>query len=298
MDHRVLLSNYLSNLEVELITAHHNVCAPDWSDIDYTPDYSKFYFICEGEGWLKIGDQEYYPRPGELFLMPEGVNQSYSVISDRPFEKYWCHFTAHVGGINLFKLLNLNPRCMPVQSERLAQVFGELVEYANSDAVYAKLLAKSKLMELIACYMMSLNVEAEPLSFKNNGAIDKLANVLAYIDEHLTANVTVEELADIAYMHPNSFIRVFKQYAGMPPIQYVTHKKIEKAKQLLATTTCSVSEVAQRLGFNDTFYFSKQFKKHAGSAPTDYRRQVHGDSQKKTETVRDESNPSVEGINA
>ncbi len=298
MDRRVLLSNYLSNLEVELITAHHNVCAPDWSDIDYTPDYSKFYFICEGEGWLKIGDREYYPRPGELFLMPEGVNQSYSVINDRPFEKYWCHFTAHVGGINLFKLLDLNPRCMPVQPERLAEIFAELVEHANSDAVCAKLLAKSKLMELIACYVTSLNVEAEKVVFKNGSPIDKLTEVLAYIDEHLARNFTVEELADIAYMHPNSFIRMFKQYAGMPPIQYVTHKKIEKAKQLLTTTNSSVAEVAQRMGFNDTFYFSKQFKKHAGSTPTDYRKQASGDKQKREESVPDVSNGSAEGINA
>ncbi|OWA34915.1 AraC family transcriptional regulator [Saccharibacillus sp. O16] len=298
MDHRMRLSNYLSNLEVELITAHHNVCAPDWSDMDYTPDYSKFYFICEGEGWLKIGDQEYYPQPGELFLMPEGTHQSYSVISDRPFEKYWCHFTAHVGGINLFKLLDLNPRCMPVQSERLAQVFGELVEYANSDTIYAKLLAKSKLMELIVCYLMSLNVEQEPVVLRTHASADRLTQVLDYIDDHFAENITVEALADRAYMHPNSFIRVFKQYAGMPPIQYVTHKKMEKAKQLLATTSHSISEVAQQLGFNDTFYFSKQFKKHAGLSPSDYRRQRLGDSQKRIESAKNESSASIEGINA
>lgn len=274
MDNRMLLSNVLANLEVELITANHNLCAPDWRDLNYTPDYSKFYLICEGEGWLQIGGKEYYPQPGELFLMPEGVEQSYSFISERPFYKYWCHFTAQVGGINLFKLLDLNPQCAPRQPELLTNVFQELVKYSGSDAVYAKLLAKSKLMELIACYVMDLEIDAEHMSFKHTSTVNKLSEVLDYIDEHIARNMTVEELAGIVYMHPNSFIRLFKQYAGMPPIQYITHKKIEKAKQSLALTALSVTEISEQLGFNDMFYFSKQFKKHAGVTPTDYRRQV------------------------
>lgn len=273
MNNRTLLSNYLANLEVELITADHNLCSTDWRDLDYTPDYSKFYYICEGEGWLKIGDAEYYPQPGELFLMPEGVEQSYSFISERPFQKYWCHFTARVDGINLFKLLDLNPRCMPRQPERLKPVFRDLVTYANSDTVYSRLLAKSKLMELVGYYLMDLNVDADKISFKNGAAVNRLTKVLDYIDEHITQNTGIEELANIAHMHPNSFIRLFKQYAGMPPIQYITHKKIEKAKQSLAMTELSVTEISDLLGFNDMFYFSKQFKKHAGVTPTDYRRQ-------------------------
>jgi len=274
MDNRTLLSNVLANLEVDLITADHNLCAPDWRDLNYTPDYSKFYWICEGEGWLRIGGKEYYPRPGELFLMPEGVEQSYSFISERPFRKYWCHFTAQVGGINLFKLLDLNPRCAPQQPELLTKVFSEIVNHSGSDAVYAKLLAKSKLMELIACYLMNLKLDADSVSFKQTPTVNKLAEVLDYIDEHIAQNMTVEELAGIVYMHPNSFIRLFKQYAGMPPIQYITHKKIEKAKQSLALTGLSVTEISEQLGFNDMFYFSKQFKKHAGATPTDYRRQT------------------------
>ncbi|MDG0791526.1 AraC family transcriptional regulator [Cohnella ginsengisoli] len=56
--------------------------------------HNKFYFITDGEGWLKIGDRELYPKPGRLALMPEGVLQSYPAIYDKPYTKYWCHFTA------------------------------------------------------------------------------------------------------------------------------------------------------------------------------------------------------------
>lgn len=60
------------------------------------------------------------------------------------------------------------------------------------------------------------------------------------------------------------------------PHQYITRQKIEKAKDLLAATSGSVSEIADQLGFGDLFYFSRQFKKHAGLAPTEFRKQETG----------------------
>lgn len=269
MNNHALLTNYLSNLKVDLFMADYNLCSTNWRDIDYTPDYSKFYFICEGEGWLKIGDREYYPKPGELFLMPEGVKQSYSYISDRPFQKYWCHFSAKVGDINLFRMLEMSHVCRVADPNVIQEIFSSLTDHMKSDAVYAHLLAKSKLMEIFSYYVMNINVDE--IIFKNLSSIEKLSKILAYIDSHIEHNITIHELAEIAYMHPNYFIRLFKQQIGVPPIQYIARKKIEKAKELLISTQASVGEIAHDLGFSDLYYFSKQFKKNVGLTPSEYR---------------------------
>jgi len=269
MDNQALLTNYLSNLKVDLFMADYNLCGLDWRDIDYTPDYSKFYFICAGEGWLKIGDQEYYPKPGQLFLMPEGVKQSYSCISAQPFEKYWCHFSAKVGDINLFKMIELSHVCRDIDPQVIQQIFSSLTNHMKSDAVYAQLLAKSKLMELFSYFIM--NTDVDDVIFRNLASVEKLTNILAYIDAHIEQNLTIHELAEMAYMHPNYFIRLFKQQIGVPPIQYITRKKIAKAKELLRSTQSTVGEIAQDLGFSDLYYFSKQFKKNVGLSPSDFR---------------------------
>lgn len=269
MNNHALLTNYLSNLKVDLFMADYNLCSTNWRDIDYTPDYSKFYFICEGEGWLKIGDREYYPKPGELFLMPEGVKQSYSYISDRPFQKYWCHFSAKVGDINLFRMLEMSHVCRVADPDVIQEIFSSLTDHMKSDAVYAHLLAKSKLMEIFSYFIMNINVDE--IIFKNLTSIEKLSKILAYIDSHIEYNITVHELAEIAYMHPNYFIRLFKQQIGVPPIQYIARKKIEKAKELLISTQASVGEIAHDLGFSDLYYFSKQFKKNVGLTPSEFR---------------------------
>lgn len=270
MDTNALIASVLANLKLDLIVADYNECSVHWKDLDYTPDYSKFYYIIDGEGWLKIGDQEYYPQPGELILMPEGVQQSYACISERPFLKYWCHFSAKVGELNLFRILEPVHVCVPENSAAVQAVFRELTRSARSDAVYAPLLARSKLMELFAQYLM--NLKLDELSCKKLGAARKLTAVLDYIAEHIEQNITVHQLAEIAHMHPNYFMRLFKQQLGIPPIQYITRHKIDKAKELLVTTPASVSEIAVQLGFGDLFHFSRQFKKHAGLTPTEFRK--------------------------
>ncbi|MEK4516811.1 helix-turn-helix domain-containing protein [Paenibacillus sp. FSL H8-0122] len=274
MDSHNLLTSYLANLKVDLIVADYNECSMDWKDLDYTPDYSKFYYIIGGEGWLKIGDKEYYPKPGELILMPEGVRQSYACISERPFLKYWCHFSAKVGQMNLFRVLELSHVCLPENSAAVEAAFKGITDSARSDAVYAPLLARSKLLELMSYYLM--NLKLDELSYKNLGAARKLTAVLDYIAENIEQNMSIHDLAEIAYMHPNYFMRLFKQQIGVPPIQYITRQKIEKAKELLTTTSGSVSAIADQLGFGDLFYFSKQFKKHAGLTPTEFRKQKSG----------------------
>jgi AraC family transcriptional regulator of arabinose operon len=271
MDHHALLTSYLAHLKVELLMADYNQCTTQWKDLDYTPDYSKFYYICGGEGWLKIGDKEYYPEPGELILMPEGVKQSYSCISERPFLKYWCHFSAKVGEINLFRILELSHVCIPENPAAVEAVFQEIAGSAKPDAVYAPLLAKGKLLELFSHYIM--NLKLDEISYKNLGSARKLTAILEYMAANIEHNITIHDLAEIAHMHPNYFIRLFKQQIGVPPIQYITRLKIDRAKVLLAATSGSVSEIADQLGFGDLFYFSKQFKKHTGLTPTEFRKQ-------------------------
>ncbi|WP_369698838.1 AraC family ligand binding domain-containing protein [Paenibacillus pedocola] len=99
----------------------------DWRELDYIPDYNKFYFIQDGEGWLKIGDSEFSPTPGQWFLMPQGVQQSYSYTTETRFTKYWSHFSAKVGQNNLFDLLQTPYYINDTGSTEPARLFNDLL---------------------------------------------------------------------------------------------------------------------------------------------------------------------------
>jgi AraC family transcriptional regulator of arabinose operon len=144
------LKNYLSHLKVNLVVAAYTHCPVYWRDIDYIPDYNKFYFICDGEGWLKIGEQEFYPKPGQLFFMPAGIKQSYSTISDDTFTKYWCHFTAKIGDVNIYNFIKFPFFIDVVNKKEITNLFLKLISYYDSKELTSPLYAQAILIELFA----------------------------------------------------------------------------------------------------------------------------------------------------
>jgi len=241
----------------------------DWSEFSYTPEYNKFYFICEGEGLIKIGDEEFYPQKGQLILMPAGVLQSYSTINKNTFKKYWCHFTAKIGDINIFDFMEV-PYIIKVDDiDKLKNLFEELIALQENQTLFTLLKEKAILIEILAYYLEKAKVEN--FRFSKFSSIEKLNNVLKYIQDHISENITVEALANFVHFHPNYFTHIFKKYMGIPPIQYIIKIRFERAKYLLKTTELQINEIAIKTGFCDVFYFSKSFKNYSGYSPSDFR---------------------------
>jgi AraC family transcriptional regulator len=98
--------------------------------------------------------------------------------------------------------------------------------------------------------------------------------VIAYIEEHLTERIPLTTLAQFAQLSPHYFCRAFKHSLGMPPHRYQTNRRIERAKEMLANSTLSTTEIGVTLGFSDASSFATAFRKAADVTPRTYRRNV------------------------
>ena len=85
--------------------------------------------------------------------------------------------------------------------------------------------------------------------------------------------LSIKEVAELCDVSEIYFRRLFKEYAGVSPIEYRMHTKIEKAKKYLQYDQMNTDEISALLGFTDPSYFCRQFKKHTGMTPTEYRQQ-------------------------
>jgi AraC-like DNA-binding protein len=268
-DKKLLIQNYLVNLQVNVIEAEYTKCWSTWREINYTPSYNKFYFICDGCGWLQIDGHDFYPEPGQFFLMPAGTLQSYSAINNNPFLKYWCHFTATVGERNLFDIIKPPYYFQVKDSFLLESLFKELIEAMKSRDITAPLKVKSSMLQIISYYIensLDLNsVLSESLTS------ERIGTVINYINTHLSEHITVESLAGQLHFHPNYFSRFFKSYLGVSPMQYLHRVRMQKAKELLKQTDLPVTVIAEQTGFKDLFYFSNTFKNYSGYSPSEYR---------------------------
>ena len=92
-----------------------------------------------------------------------------------------------------------------------------------------------------------------------------------FIDDNFEKNLTLDDLAGEAFLSKFHFTRLFKQYYGKTPYQYLTDVRISNAKKLLSAGH-TVTETCYQLGFNSLSSFSALFKRLGGSAPTEYQR--------------------------
>jgi AraC family transcriptional regulator len=96
--------------------------------------------------------------------------------------------------------------------------------------------------------------------------------VCDYIEENLAEDVTLSDVAGLARLSPSHFCRAFKRTLGMPPHHYQIHRRIERAKTLLADPARSVTEIALDCGFNFPGNFATAFHKATGMTPSAFRR--------------------------
>lgn len=94
------------------------------------------------------------------------------------------------------------------------------------------------------------------------------------IQENLSNDLTVANLAAEVYVTPNYLSRLFKRMTGEGCNEYIIGKRIEKAKALLENTTLKAGEIATLVGYHDINYFSMAFKKHNNVSPTKYRSRI------------------------
>lgn len=100
----------------------------------------------------------------------------------------------------------------------------------------------------------------------------RLKRVLTCIEARLAERIHVCDLAREANMSAFHFSRMFKRATGHSPHQYVTVQRIERAKQLLATTSTPIGEIARAVGFKTQAHFTGVFAQHAGTTPKAYRK--------------------------
>ena len=107
----------------------------------------------------------------------------------------------------------------------------------------------------------------------NSGA-GIVRQAIKYMMDNLNSELTVADIAFSVNISPSHLSHLFKQETGMAPIDYLTGLRLEKAKELLCSLDLSISEIAERCGYEDPSHFSRVFKKAQGIPPSVYRRQA------------------------
>jgi AraC family transcriptional regulator len=136
-------------------------------------------------------------------------------------------------------------------------------------------LAAESLANLLAVHLIRHVLAPRQPEHGRDGALPRgrLRAVVEYVEEHLDAGPSLEQMAAVAHLSVYHFARQFKAATGLPPHQYVIARRVERARHLLqGGTNLSLAEVAADVGFSDQSQFSHHFKRLVGVTPGQFRK--------------------------
>ncbi|AJY73588.1 AraC family transcriptional regulator [Paenibacillus beijingensis] len=102
----------------------------------------------------------------------------------------------------------------------------------------------------------------------------RLKPVLAFVEQHLTDRIQVEEVCKLANMSYYYFVKYFKKSIGLSFTEYVNYRKIKWAERILLTKDLSISEVGDRIGMPNMAHFYKMFKKYNDCSPKEFQKRM------------------------
>lgn len=162
-------------------------------------------------------------------------------------------------------LLYLTINLMEEGSSTVAQIFHE---DADGYQTLYRLTTVSQILNWLSKLENGLlQALAEQTKRPNNYLVE---NVKKYIDCNLSQRLTLQNTAMTFNISPNYLSQLFKKHTDSGFNEYVAQKKIEQAKRLLKQGNLKIYEIAEQLGFENAFYFSRVFKKIEGCSPRDF----------------------------
>lgn len=249
----------------------------------------EIFLPLDGDVRFRIGDQELLLQRGDLLVVdnlklhqvvdfPE-FNARVVVVSFMREFVYSLGSPAHDHSFLLpfDTMLEGRPHVLRPGDPQARDVYRDLAELVRC---YCR---RPRLFE-IACKAVLLRIlhrlavrfessEAMRADFlRQQERTQRLRKLLAHIESHYAERLALADAARMVGMSTASFIKVFKQVAGMTFVTYVTHVRLSRAAQWLRDGTRSMAEIAIGAGFTDQSYFVRQFRKHFGQTPSAYRR--------------------------
>lgn len=268
-----IMLKHLEQMQIEVAAAAETVVCVDSSEAkEAVFDCNRFIWIEQGEGQLHIQGKTLPIAAGSLCALLSGIAHRFEPAPGTSLRMHWVHFRTSYEDRDLYRSLGLPPTTSLNEASigAVASVYERMFTRLAHDRLTMRLYLKSLMLELIGIYLDNLSLEEKEITPSHD--LQKIEAVIQYIDNHLADNITVEDLAKQAYLHPNYFIMFFKGMMGYSPIQYVNHRRMEMAKGLLLQPECNVSAVASKVGMQ-IYYFSRMFKSHTGLSPSRFRKQ-------------------------
>jgi len=253
-----------SRVKLEVREISYGLLNSEWNHEDLRASFTRLYIPLSGEGEISYGGQTVPLVAGNLYVVPAGLR--FSCACPRELEKLYVHLSlTHPDGSDVFWGMD---SCL-VLPDRAGWTERALALYERHD-LGAVMDLKLLLYEIL-CQALSIS---HPRSAELRSYSPHTKAALSYIDSHLRASLTIQEIASALFVSKPLLQKQFREDLEKPIGQYIDDRLMAVAEQYLLRENATVKDISDRLGFCDQFYFSRKFSQAHGISPLRFR-QIH-----------------------
>lgn len=259
----------------------------DLTDVLHCHDFAELVVVAKGSGVQHIEGNDYPVSAGDVFLLQGHQRHAFSKRNNlvlfnlmydaqqlslpkdelRRIPEYNALFVLEPSFRHRHNFTS-RLRLERTSLARAESMLHAMVHESTNRPIGYEASLFSHLLEL----MIFLSREYSKIDTTNGKALLRVAEVIGLLERTYTRRWRLTDLAVAAHMSESGLLCTFKEATGQSPIDYLIHLRIERAAELLCDSDHSIAEIAFAVGFEDSNYFSRQFRKTMKASPREYRR--------------------------
>lgn len=247
------------------------------------------FYVLSGRGQFYIDNKTYMFEPGDLFVIGNQELHKSQLINNEPFEAKVLMFNRQLAEtdplqdeVNLLSLFEKREpgfsHCLRVNEplkKKLEFGFSQLQEHYDHQNRYSSQKIKS-LLQWILLEIKEGYEDNSPYSKMEDASHvhfkPVVSKAMEYIAQYYAEEITLDRIADFIGVNSSYLSRVFKQNSGFSVVEFITFKRIWRAKEMLLYTNQRITDIAHSVGFNNVTHFQWTFKKMFDMSPGQYRK--------------------------
>lgn len=261
--------NDVFDYESKLLYVTYSKYENDWKSLMHFHPFSEIFYVLGGKGQFTVDKDTFDVKADDMIIVNPNIYHHEDSDGEEPLEYVVLGVKNLSFGLNgeentfLYQSFEKNNNDIPYYISHLLQ------ESENKEVGYEAVCQKLfDLLLLKVVRQMKLHLSTNPIVKPIKREIRMICQ---YIDQNYAEDMSLESLAEYMKMNKYYMAHEFKNNIGISPINYLIERRIKECKSLLTTTSLSIAEISETVGFSSQSYFSQIFKKNTNLTPKQFR---------------------------
>lgn len=246
-------------------------------------DFTEFTYILSGKGKYLVDGETYDVEAGDIIMCNPGVKHKNIMVNPKePTVEFFAGFTDfHFRNMPANSIiLKDNGHVLHTSAltkQEISKHCYEMIAENDSSQVGKYFMLKAHLMQILLLIVREIteeeDVNQKSCNFESYNKSYAVKRIINYLNENYENKISLDKIAHNMYLSPVYISKIFKEETGESPINYLIKIRLEKAKDILETSDSgSIKNIANSVGYDDVYHFSKLFKKYYGISPLHYKK--------------------------